>query len=255
MPFTFSHIGFVLPIKKKWKTKFSITGLVFGSLAPDYDILFRFTNVRSHIFKYDIKTIFLLIFPLALISAFCFHVFCRNIIIENLPSKYEQQYQKYKSFHFLQHFKKHYFIVSISILFAILLHLFLDFLCHFLNANYIKLIILQLTHQESIANISYIFSIYGLPIIFSLVGFYLIYVYEYHKNISINDLAITTKNITFWITMLLITILFSILKFYFTEVDKDFFIDYIIISVTSSSLIAVYTTCMLYYIVQKIKNI
>lgn len=255
MPFTFSHIGFVLPIKKKWKAKFSITGLVFGSLATDYDILFRLTKVQFHIFQFDLKTIFLLILPLALVSAFCFHIFCRNIIIENLPKKIELQYQKYKTFSFIYHFKQHYFSVFISIIFAILFHLFLDFLCHCLNAYSIKMILLELTQNNLIANFSYIFSIYGLPIIFSLVGFYLIYVYEYHKNISIKDFAITTQKFIFWLSMFLITILFCMIKFYITEVDNEFFIDFVIISITSSFLVAIYATCMLYYFIQKFRII
>lgn len=255
MPYTFAHIGYVLPIKKEWKQYFSITGLVFGSLAPDCDILFRLTKIRFHIFQYDIKTIFLILFPIALISAFCFHVFCRNVIIENLPRKFELKYQKYNTFNFLQHFKQHYFIVSASILFAILFHLFLDFLCHCLNAYSVKMILLELTNNNIIANLSYIFSIYGLPIIFSLVGFYMIFVYEYHKNISIKDFAITTQKFTFWISMFLITILFSVLKFYITEIDNEFFIDSIIISLTSSFLVAIYATCMLYYFIQKFKTI
>ncbi len=255
MPFTFSHIGFVLPIQKKWKDKVSITGLIFGSLAPDYDILFRLTNVRFHIFLYNFKTIFLLIFPLALISAFCFHFFCRNIIIENLPSKLELKYQNYKTFNFLQHFKQHYFIVSASIFLAILFHLVLDFLCHCLNAYSVKMLILQLTQNDSIANISYGFSIYGLPIIFSIVGFYLIYRYENFKRILLKDLMLTTQKFKFWITMFILIIIFSCIKLYISEVDNEFFIDYIIISLTSSFLVAVYATCILYYFIQKFKKV
>lgn len=255
MPFTFSHIGFILPIKKKWKSKFSITGLVFGSLAPDYDILFRLTNVRFHIFQYDIKTILFLIFPLALASAFAFHLFCRNIIIDNLPAVYRLQYRQHTSFNFTSFLKKHFLRVSLSIIFAILLHLFLDFMCHFLNAYQVKMFMLQFSDSDIIANVAYVFGIYGLPILFSLIGFYLIYKYEYHKHFSIKNLAINKKQFLFWFTMVVFTILFSILKFLITEVDHEFFIDFIIISLTSSFLVAIYANCLFYYIFQKTKPI
>ena len=254
MPFTFSHIGYVLPIQKKWKEKFSITGLVFGSLAPDYDILFRLTNVRFHIFQYDIKTILLLIFPLALLSALLFHLFCRNIIIENLPLTYQLQYKKYQSFNFFEQFKKQYLRISFSIIFSIYLHLFLDFLCHCLNAYYIKMIILSITQNYTISIFFYIFAIYGLPVLFSVIGFYLIYVYEYHKKISIKNLILTKSKFIFWFIMFLFTVVFSAVKFCITEVDKEFFIDFIVISVTSSFLIAVYATCICYFCIEKIKS-
>lgn len=254
MPFTFSHIGYVLPIQQKWKDKFSISGLVFGSLAPDYDILFRLTKIRFHIFQYDLKTIIFLIFPLALISAFTFHLFCRNIIIDNLPAIYKLQYQQYTSFNFIKYFKKYFFRVAVSIIFAILLHLFLDFLCHCLNAYYIKMLILYLTNNAVIANFSYILGIYGLPILFSIVGFYLIYKYEFHKRLALKNFTLNKKQFLFWLTLLLFTILFSILKFLITEVDKEFFIDFIIISLTSSFFVAIYATCLLYFFIRKIKK-
>jgi len=253
MPFTFSHIGYILPIQKKWKDKFSISGLVFGSLAPDYDILFRLTKIRFHIFQYDINTILFLIFPFALLSALVFHVFCRNIIIENLPLMYEKKYERYKSFNFVKFLKAHYLIVATSVIFAILLHLVLDFLCHCLNAYYVKMFVLKLTQNDIIVNGSYLFSIYGLPVLFSLLGFYLIYVYEYHKRISIRSLAVNKTKLRFWLTMLLFNILFLVIKFYITEVDNEFFIDYVIISITSSFLIALYATCIFYFFMQKLK--
>lgn len=243
----------MLPLQQKWKDKFSISGLVFGSLAPDYDILFRLTKIRFHIFQYDLKTIIFLIFPLALISAFAFHLFCRNIIIDNLPLVYQQQYRKYTSFNFISYFKAHFLRVTISIIFAILLHLFLDFLCHCLNAYYIKMFILYLTNNTVMANFSYILGIYGLPILFSINGFYLIYKYEFHNPLVLKNLILNKKQMLFWLILLLFTILFSILKFLITEVDKEFFIDFIIISLTSSFFVAIYATCLFYFFIQKIK--
>ena len=242
-----------MPIQQKWKDQFSISGLIFGSLAPDYDILFRLTKVRFHIFQYDLKTILFLIFPLTLISAFAFHLFCRNIIIDNLPVVYKTQYKKYVSFNFTDYFKKHFMQISISIFFAIILHLILDFLCHFLDATHVKILALVITKNDVIGNIAYIFAIYGLPILFSTLGVYLIFKYEYQKQFSFSNLALTKKQLAFWITMFVFTILFSIAKFMITEVDKDFFIDFIIISLTSSFLVAIYATCIFYFFIQKYK--
>lgn len=244
MPFTFAHIGYVLPIKLKLKKYFSITGLVFGSLAPDYDILFRLTKVRFHIFQYDAKAIILYIFPLALISAIFYHLVCRNIIIENLPTKYQLKYERYKTFDFIEHLKKKYLVVTTSIIFAILLHLFLDFLCHCIDAYATKVIINKYFQNKISDKVIYGFSIYSLPILFSIYGFYLVFRFEYQQHFSIKNLAINKKQFIFWVTMLIYTLLFSVIKFLITEVDREYFIDFIIITFTSSFIIAVNTTCL-----------
>jgi hypothetical protein len=136
-----------------------------------------------------------------------------------------------------------------------MLPLFLYCLCHFLNAYPIMVFMLKLTKKYTIANITYILWIYGLPILFFLVGFYLIYRYEYHEHFSIKNIAITRKLFLFWLTMLLFTILFSIVKFLITEVDKELSIDFIIISLTSSFLVAIYATFLFYFYIQKNKPI
>lgn len=253
MPFTFAHIGYVLPIKMKLKKYFSVTGLVFGSLAPDYDILFRLTKVRIHIFQYDAKAIILYIFPLALISAIFYHLICRNIIIDHLPKHYELKYKKYKSFDFIDFLKKKYLVVSWSIIFAILLHLLLDFLCHCVDAHAAKVFINKHFHDRISDKVIFGFSIYSLPILFSIVGFYLIYRYELTDIFSIKNIALTKQKVIFWCAFFLITILLYVIKYNVTEVDKEFFIDFVIISLTSSFIIAVYATCLVYQLIKKLK--
>lgn len=247
MPFTFAHIGYILPIQKKWKEKLSVTGLIFGSIAPDYDILFRLTNVREHLFQYDLSCILFLIYPLALISAFSFHLFCRNVIIENLPIFLKQKYQKYNSVNFSALLKKDFLRISYSIVFAICLHLFLDYFCHFLDGFQVKEFIKQYSQNETIGDISYIFACYGLPILFSLVGFYLIYVYEYHRNLRLHYFSLTKQQWIFWISMIMMTVIICLIKFIITEADYSLLLDFVAILMTSAFIIAFYLTCIIYY--------
>ena len=94
MPYTFAHIGFVLPFKKKWPVQLSMTGLIFGSITPDYDFLFRLTNISDHLFQYDFACIVFIFYPLALLSAISFHLICMNVIIDNLPAYFQQTIQR-----------------------------------------------------------------------------------------------------------------------------------------------------------------
>jgi hypothetical protein len=135
MPYTFAHIGFTLPVYKRFHRYFSVTGLVFGSIVPDFDILFRLTNVRYHIFEYDLKTILFIICPIGLICALFFHLFCRNVIIEQLPDNLHQKYKRYLTVDFIKIFKRDYIRIAASVILAILLHIFLDYISHIVDAH------------------------------------------------------------------------------------------------------------------------
>ena len=254
MPYTFAHIGFIAPVKKKWQTNFSTTGLVFGSIAPDYDILFRLTNVRMHLFQYDIVCILFMIFPLALVSALFFHLFCSAVLFNNLPAFYQNKFKEYKAFDFIETFKKDYLSISLSILFAIILHLILDFFCHCLNAYQTRLTILQLFHNQLLGDVSYFFAIYGLPVLFSLAGFIILFPYIFKEKDILKHLKFSRQQLLFWLWILVNTFLFTLLKFYTSAIDYEFIIDFIAISVTSSFILAIYTTCLIYFLSQKFRR-
>src|SRR6218665_923701 len=83
MPFTFSHPAAVLPLHYLPKRWFSMTGLVIGSMAPDF-VYFLRMNVYSP-FSHTIKGLFCFDLPLSLMLAIIFHVFVRNGLIDHLP--------------------------------------------------------------------------------------------------------------------------------------------------------------------------
>lgn len=248
MPYTFAHIGYILPIKKKWKQYFSITGLAFGSIAPDYDILFRLTKIRFHIFQYDLKIICLLIYPIATLSALFFHLFCRNILIKNLPSPLYEKYQKYIAFDFIDYLKKHFIVFSVSILTAIFMHLFLDFCCHILDAYTIKVLVSKNCNHVFIIKLSGILAIYLLPVLFTLVGFFLAYILILKNRFILTHFKFSTEKIKFWSLIAIFTLVLCLLKLMYTKFQDSFYIDYIIISITSSFIISVYLVCFIYYL-------
>ena len=48
MPFTFSHPAIILPLKKLPKKYISMTGLIVGSIAPDFEYFLRMKSKYSH---------------------------------------------------------------------------------------------------------------------------------------------------------------------------------------------------------------
>lgn len=255
MPFTFAHTGYILPVKKKWTSYFSTSGLVFGSLAPDYDILFRFSENRFHLFQYDLFSIFFYIYPLALLSIIFFHLCCQVILSENLPFFVRDKMSSFLSIDITSELKRHFFKISFSIIFAIFLHLLLDMLCHFLDAWSVKMLVLTLTRNIQTANIFYGLAIYALPVLFSLYGFYLLWKYVAEEQPMITDFSITKKQLTFWILVFLLAVGISILKFYIFQLQEDGFLaDQLIISLTSSVMLSFYLVCIGYLFAKKINR-
>ena len=259
MPYTFAHLGYIIPLRKKFQSYFSVLGLVFGSIVPDYDILFRFTENRFHLFQYDLHSVFVIILPLALVSTLYFDIFCKKIFIEYLPDFY---YQKYKNHQ--QPFIHNLTILnviktSISIIIAIYIHLVLDFFCHLLDGFTVKILILTITQNIFLSELGYIVAIYLLPIVFTIFGFYLIYK-SYLKGQKVKTLfqySDKTK-IRFWYLLILLTLLLSFVKLYFIKTSSFFLIDYLLISITSSFIISCYFLCttynILFYLKYKNKN-
>lgn len=83
MPFTFSHPAIVLPLAFLPKKIISITGLIIGSLTPDFEYFIRMK--LSSEYSHTISGVFLFDLPLGIILTFLFHGIVRNKLIDNLP--------------------------------------------------------------------------------------------------------------------------------------------------------------------------
>lgn len=128
MPFTFSHPAIVLPLKyfpKKW---FSLTGLVIGSLTPDFEYFLRM-RIKSN-YSHTFEGLFWFDLPLGILLAFIFHNDVRNSLFENLPTFFQSRFSKFSKFDWNRQFRKNWLIVIISILIGAFSHLFWDSFTH-----------------------------------------------------------------------------------------------------------------------------
>lgn len=128
MPFTFSHPAVVLPLSylpKKWR---SMTGLIIGSVAPDFE---KFMRMRAYDnYSHTWESIFYFNLPLSLLLSFLFHMLVRNTLINNLPAFLQERLVKYKSFNWPAHFRNYYLIIILSILAGALSHILWDAFTH-----------------------------------------------------------------------------------------------------------------------------
>lgn len=128
MPFTFSHPALILPLKylpRKW---FSLTGLIIGSLTPDFEYFIRM-KVQSN-YSHTFRGIFWFDLPLALGLSFLFHTIIKKDLFENLPKNIQSRIIGSIKFNWNLYFKKHWIVVLISILIGIASHLLWDSFTH-----------------------------------------------------------------------------------------------------------------------------
>jgi len=149
MPFTFSHPAIVLPftyLPRKW---FSLTGLIVGSLVPDFEY---FITMRLHSsYSHSILGIFWFDLPLGLLLAFIFHNVLRESLINNLPKFLKYRLSTYNQFDWNSYFKANWLVIVISILIGTVSHIFWDSFTH--SDGYFVKTIPELTKVIHLVNI------------------------------------------------------------------------------------------------------
>lgn len=128
MPFTFSHPAIILPLTylpRKW---FSLTGLVIGSLTPDFEYFLRM-EIKSN-YSHTINGLFWFDLPLGLLLAFTFHIVVRDSLFKNLPGFLKSRFLTFNQFNWSKYLKRNWLVVIISILIGAVSHNFWDSFTH-----------------------------------------------------------------------------------------------------------------------------
>lgn len=208
MPFTFSHPAILLPFKYLPERWFSLTGIIIGSLTPDFEYFIRM-KVQSN-YSHTFYGIFWFDLPLALLVSFAFHNLVRNALFFNLPNFIKSRTSIFISFNWNNYFKENWIIVFVSILIGIASHLFWDGFTH--NHGYFAEHISALKNNIVILNNE-------IPIwkiaqhLSSLIGAIIIIIsfLNLPKNLLYQSLQDPNKK--YWLTIIALTIVITILRF------------------------------------------
>ncbi|NLD46038.1 MAG: DUF4184 family protein [Clostridiaceae bacterium] len=128
MPFSFAHPVAVLPIKQKWKKYFNLTGLVLGSIAPDFEYFIRFKP--EAVIGHDLTGFFLLNLPLCIFVAFLFHKLIKKPLILCLPVPFDKWYEYLAAKDWKINSSKEMLIFIYSSLVGMFTHVFWDAFTH-----------------------------------------------------------------------------------------------------------------------------
>jgi hypothetical protein len=141
MPFTFSHPALVLPASRLSKQIFSMTGLIIGSMTPDFEYFIRM-NVGS-VYSHTLEGLFYFDLPLGIVLCFIFHDIVRNDLINNLPVKLQERFYVLKNFNWNDHFRKKWPFILLSIVVGAASHILWNSFTHPYGYFVLKLPILN----------------------------------------------------------------------------------------------------------------
>ena len=257
MPFTFSHPAIVLPATYLPKKYYSISALIMGSMAPDFEYFIRmkgfsrYSHTWTGLFWFDV--------PLSIILLFIFHNLVRNTLIENLPFSLNVRLSAFDNFNWNKYFQENIVVVFISLIVGIASHLVWDDFTHtggyfvrvipFLNGD-----IHLFNHNIPIADILQ----YGCSILGGLVMIIVVFKLPEGNKTKKENIF------NFWLMVSVITIsVFNLRIISGRMYNRAIYSEDIIVSIISAALIGITLLCIflreskrqkIYKYVEKIRN-
>ena len=233
MPFTFSHPAAVLPFRllpRKWV---SFSGLVFGSMIPDFEFYIRM-NAEVN-FSHTIADVFLFDLPAGNISLFIFYNIVANPLIENVPRFLAARISFLKNTDWNSYFKKNWVIVSLSIIVGAVLHIAWDNVTH--EHGHFSNIIPGTTENFELFGIHF-WRIHLLQHISTLLGGLIVGLYVWRLPTDPNY----TSNISvkYWCSIVVISLIVISLRVWF-GLGTNWFYNFIV-SAISAGMIAITIT-------------
>ncbi|MFD3001660.1 DUF4184 family protein [Pontibacter toksunensis] len=232
MPFTFSHPAVVLPFKyfpDRWR---SMTGLIIGSMAPDFE---KFIRMSAHdSFSHTWRSIFYFNLPLSLVLAFLFHIVVRDVLIDHLPAYFQKRLIRFRGFDWVSHFRNHYLVIILSIIIGTLSHIawdafthmdgrvvrWLPFLKAYLSVGEFRMKIFAFLQLSN--------SVLGLLVV--LYAYYLLPVLPV-KSQKVR----TSEKLRYWISFTLVGCAIGILRYVFGH-HLSYLINFIVVSISAGLL-------------------
>jgi hypothetical protein len=217
MPFTFSHPGIVLPLSFLKRKLFSTSGLVAGSLAPDFEYFFRLSKGATT-FSHTWGSLFYFNLPLSVVLVLLFHYWVRQPLVNHLPPLLYKRFHGYAALNWKAVLVQKWYLVVISIFVGSASHLLWDGLTH-LSADYSYHHQHQLFFFNEWKHHSFIYTIVHLA--HSFLGLVLVGIMVYRLPVSNSHPPYIHWYRYWWYVWLLCGILFGIFQFFFTQQGWD----------------------------------
>ncbi|HYG20710.1 MAG TPA: DUF4184 family protein [Ohtaekwangia sp.] len=126
MPFTPAHAAIVLPLIRR--ARFSATGLIVGSLAPDFEYFFKMSVSGIH--GHTLPGLLYFDLPVTIVLSFVFHQVVKKNLILNLPAFLQRRFNDTLQVDFRSYFRSHLAVFVCSALLGSASHIFWDNFTH-----------------------------------------------------------------------------------------------------------------------------
>jgi hypothetical protein len=126
MPFTPGHPAIVLPFVKS--RYFSATGLIVGSMSPDFEYFFRLSV--NGLYGHTVAGLFYFNIPVTFLLSILFHTIVKRNLISNLPEFFQRRFQDVLNYDFITYLKKNWIIFLVSAAIGTGSHIFWDSFTH-----------------------------------------------------------------------------------------------------------------------------
>lgn len=215
MPFTAGHPAIILPfIRSRY---LSATGLIVGSLSPDFEYFFKMSvnSVHSHtkagLFYFDL--------PVTIALSLLFHQLVKSNLIANSPPFFQRRFQDTLQFNFLNYLKTNWGIFLLSSLLGAASHIFWDSFTHN-NRFFVRQFseIYQTTFVPFNGANYPLF--YVLQQISTAVGLAVVTLYIIFKK-PVNDPEIVKPKLLYWLIVFAIGVVVLRVRFYINFTDYD----------------------------------
>jgi hypothetical protein len=215
MPFTPAHPAIVFPLIKS--RYFSATGLIIGSLSPDFEYFFKM-SVNS-LYSHSKEGLFYFDLPVTIVLSLVFHYVVKANFIGNLPAFLQNRFQDTLSLNFLSYLKRNWWIFLYSALLGAASHIVWDSFTH--NGRYF---VRRFSHIYKSTYVKFdgidypLF--YVLQHISTAAGLLIVFLYIAFKKPRQAE-EFTKPTLTYWLAVFAIAIVVLRLRFYLHPSDYD----------------------------------
>jgi hypothetical protein len=237
MPFTPAHSAIVLPFIRINPRYVSATGLIAGSIAPDFEYFFKMSVSGVH--GHTLLGLFYFDLPVSIAIAFVFHVVVKRNLIDNLPVILQSRFRHVYNLDFLNYFRRHYVAFIMSALIGALSHIFWDNFTH-ATGWFVNTLPFYEGAYLPFDGVNYPLW-YALQHISTAVG--LAFIFIYVAFMRADEKMVVKPSFTYWLFVLTIIVIVIFMRFNFNPMQAD--LGNFVVSTVSASCLAVFAAGML----------
>ncbi|GKU80466.1 DUF4184 family protein [Paenibacillus sp. L3-i20] len=215
MPFTFAHPLYAAPLKVVKPTAISLTGIVLGSMSPDFEYFIALEPYQT-IGHSTMGLIFQAI-PLSIVFAFLFHYLVKSAIAAHMPAWLgidRRAQQLIRAYPWRMNKISNWIVFIISVVIGFYSHVIIDGFTHLTGYFVMRSTFLQL---EVIGYPLFKFFQHGLSLLgLSIQAIFVLLLFKRTKPAGDTCSVSVRDKILFWITVAVVAVIVVGLKFSLT---------------------------------------